>query len=263
MTIYRAALFAASVLVLLPSIAWSDEVGLLNTFNPGETARASEVNENFDAVKSAVDDNHARIVDLENAVGVPGPQGAEGPQGLEGPQGEQGLPGVGISNSPKAFFATSEEFDGNLGGIAGADAKCQNAADAAGLGGTWKAWIAANDASTVPASRFSFSAYGYERLDGLLLGGTNLDSFPAAILRRPDIDENGQAIPELPSTHAWTGVDGVGRRDGPFCQDWTSNDPSDAGNAGNLDTGPGSGDLWTRGYGGNCGLTKHLYCFEQ
>ena len=100
MTTHRAALFAASALFFLPSLAWSDTVGLLNEFNAGETARASEVNDNFDAVESAVDGNdalitghEARIVDLENDVGVPGPEGPEGPQGDQGPQGIQGPQG--------------------------------------------------------------------------------------------------------------------------------------------------------------------------
>jgi cysteine-rich repeat protein len=93
MTIYRAALFAASVLVLLPSIAWSDEVGLLIPFNPSETARASEVNDNFEAVKTAVDDNNARIVILEDDLGTPGPQGEQGAQGLDGLEGLTGPPG--------------------------------------------------------------------------------------------------------------------------------------------------------------------------
>ena len=61
MTTHRAALFAASALFFLPSLASSDTVGLLNEFNAGETARAAEVNENFDAVESAVDDNDALI----------------------------------------------------------------------------------------------------------------------------------------------------------------------------------------------------------
>ena len=73
MTTHRAALFAASALFFLPSLAWSDTVGLLNTFNAGETARAAEVNDNFDAVKDAVDGNDGRVVDLENYVGVLGP----------------------------------------------------------------------------------------------------------------------------------------------------------------------------------------------
>ena len=93
MTTHRAALFAASALFFLPSLAWADTVGLLNEFNAGETARASEVNDNFDAVALAVDDNDARIVDLENDVGVPGPEGPEGPQGIQGLQSIQGPQG--------------------------------------------------------------------------------------------------------------------------------------------------------------------------
>jgi len=38
-------------------------------------------------------------------------------------------------------FVTSSSWNGNLGGLSGAGAKCQQAADAAGLGGTWVAWL--------------------------------------------------------------------------------------------------------------------------
>lgn len=38
-------------------------------------------------------------------------------------------------------FMTSTTYTGNLGGLTGADAKCQARADAAGLGGTWKALV--------------------------------------------------------------------------------------------------------------------------
>ncbi|HEY3487070.1 MAG TPA: hypothetical protein VGL10_03305 [Gammaproteobacteria bacterium] len=53
---------------MLPSIVWASEVTLPNTFVAGERARANDVNENFDAVKDAVDDNHDRITDLESQV---------------------------------------------------------------------------------------------------------------------------------------------------------------------------------------------------
>ena len=36
---------------------------------------------------------------------------------------------------------TSSSWNGNLGGLSGADAKCQQAANATGLGGTWVAWL--------------------------------------------------------------------------------------------------------------------------
>ncbi|MDD5071647.1 MAG: DUF1554 domain-containing protein [Patescibacteria group bacterium] len=41
----------------------------------------------------------------------------------------------------KRVFVTSTTYNGNLGGVSGADDKCQTRADAAGLGGTWQAII--------------------------------------------------------------------------------------------------------------------------
>ena len=98
-TCYAAGYMLAAMVTLPPPVP-ADTVGLLNEFNAGETARASEVNDNFDAVESAVDGNDAlisghdaRIVVLENDVGVPGPEGPEGPQGIQGLQGIQGPQG--------------------------------------------------------------------------------------------------------------------------------------------------------------------------
>ena len=64
-TAYFFATAIVTAMVLLPRLAWSDTVGLLNEFNAGETARASEVNDNFDAVASAVDGNDALIAASE------------------------------------------------------------------------------------------------------------------------------------------------------------------------------------------------------
>jgi cysteine-rich repeat protein len=44
----------------------------------------------------------------------------------------------------KKVFVSSQMYDGNLGGLAGADAKCQALADAANLTGTYMAWISTN-----------------------------------------------------------------------------------------------------------------------
>jgi hypothetical protein len=63
-------IFATTLLLSAPVLA--SEVTLPNEFVAGERARAGEVNENFTAVKTAVDDNHDRITELENQVAETG-----------------------------------------------------------------------------------------------------------------------------------------------------------------------------------------------
>jgi hypothetical protein len=77
-----------------------------NTFQAGQPARASEVNENFQVLATAVDtavtgpqgpEGPQGLQGLPGPVGPEGPlgpQGPIGPQGPEGPQGPQGIPGA-------------------------------------------------------------------------------------------------------------------------------------------------------------------------
>jgi hypothetical protein len=66
-SILNISLFAA--LALTPySASHAQDVTIPNTFQSGATAMASEVNENFTAVKSALDDNYDRIAELEALV---------------------------------------------------------------------------------------------------------------------------------------------------------------------------------------------------
>jgi hypothetical protein len=59
--------FEAAILLLFPVSASSDTVATQNTFQAGETARAAEVNENFTAVKDAVDGNDG-LIDAHDAL---------------------------------------------------------------------------------------------------------------------------------------------------------------------------------------------------
>ena len=64
--------------------------------------------------------------------------------------------------NPCRVFVTSTTHDGNLGGLAGADAICQARAAAAGLPGTYLAWL--SDGSASPATRFLTQSAGPYRL---------------------------------------------------------------------------------------------------
>ena len=51
----------------------------------------------------------------------------------------------------KRAFVTSQLYNGNMGGLAGADARCQGLADAVGLPGTYRAWL--SSATESPSTR--------------------------------------------------------------------------------------------------------------
>ena len=79
-----------------------------NTFENGKVADANEVNENFEALATAIDNIPAGPPGPEGARGPMGPpgemgpvglQGAPGPQGERGEQGPQGDPGM-LSDTP-------------------------------------------------------------------------------------------------------------------------------------------------------------------
>lgn len=76
----------------------------------------------------------------------------------------------GFDDNTKYIFVTSTEFSadltasGQLGGVTGADAICQEHAQAGGMDGLFKAWIATSEDDT-PRKRFSRSRANYVRRD--------------------------------------------------------------------------------------------------
>jgi hypothetical protein len=60
-------LFCAIVMLMTGQV-WAGSVATLNTFSSGTPAKASEVNQNFAAVKSAVDDNNGRVMANASAI---------------------------------------------------------------------------------------------------------------------------------------------------------------------------------------------------
>lgn len=91
-----------ALLLLGPVVANGAE---LVAFEQGTTARASEVNSNFEALNSEIQTNSAAIENISltpgpagptgatGATGAPGPAGATGPTGPTGPKGDQGIAG--------------------------------------------------------------------------------------------------------------------------------------------------------------------------
>jgi hypothetical protein len=167
---------------------------------------------------------------------------------------------------PKIAFVTSQSFTGNFGGITAGDALCQNAATAAGLTGTFFAWLS-DSTGTSPNSRFLHHPGPYVRTDGVLIATSYADLTDGSLLNPIDADEFGTLIPSHaagdPADDMWTGTDELGNVDpyasGPYtCGDWTS--LATVGLEGQLHlTTP----KWTNHQHLTCTVARRLYCFEQ
>jgi len=75
----KIAYFAGGVAVAASMATIASQVTGLNTFTSGTTISSSEMNANFTAVKTAIDDNDSRITALENGSGCPTDMVAVGP----------------------------------------------------------------------------------------------------------------------------------------------------------------------------------------
>ncbi len=177
--------------------------------------------------------------------------------------------------SPKNVFITSVAYNGNLGGVEGADAICQQHADSTTpqIEGKYLAWIAAED-GTAPADRFTPHNGEYQLLDEIrTVVHTDFTELISAedTLKAINIDENGDTIPVPRST--WTNVTTFGLfRTSPggippfvvdqTCDSWQSSSPDARGRGGLVFSSDAS---WTDdpGAAAQCDEVRRLYCFQQ
>lgn len=157
------------------------------------------------------------------------------------------------SGPDRVVFVTSTSTDGNRSGLAGADSFCQARATAAGLSGTFRAWLSTS--VTAAASRLTHSPGRYVRTDGVVVANHWTD-LTSGTLRAPiSKDESGNNAGTLP---VWTATNPNGTFVGPDCQGWTGT--SDLGVTG---TSSATSAQWTVTQRTFCANQGVLYCFEQ
>ena len=268
-----------------------------NEFQNGTTIDAVEMNENFDALESAID----------NIQLLPGPQGAQGPAGPEGPQGVQGVQGIAGATGPagpqgaqgpegpatdtsalvegicialaalgssappgldcsglgnKTVFVTQGVYSGgSILGLSGADSICQNEANQASLTGVYRAWL--SDRNIGVSSRISVPiSLNYYRTDGVFVGngGQLLDVNDGDLSAPLNRDAQGNQI--TGETRVWTNTLPNGSLAGTNdCSNWATSSATSLGAFGFsalLD------DSWTSGgFVLSCDNSLHLYCVQQ
>ena len=164
----------------------------------------------------------------------------------------------------KIAFVTSETYTGNLGGLAGADAKCQALAQAAGLPGTYMAWV--SDANNSPSTRFTKSNTPYVRVDGVVIANNWNDLVDGTLLAPLNKTESNGAVPlgntscaggGFPTT--WSGTSTNGTSQGSFCGNWTNT--NGGSRWGRADQTNSSWTQWCSG--GLCSWISPIMCFQQ
>jgi hypothetical protein len=156
--------------------------------------------------------------------------------------------------SRRVVFVTSVTFTGGaFGGTLAADGRCTQLANAAGLGGSFRAWLSLGGNN----SRFSqpsFIPYFNTKADHVA------DSWPPGITTLSAAiayDENAIAPPV---STVWTNLDRSGNASSDNCLDWGSSDSlykGEIGKAGVMDS------TWAAsGATASCNAMNALYCVE-
>lgn len=218
------------------------------------------------------------------AMGSAGRGGAAGQgtgqAGATGGAGRGGSGGATTASPMMNFFVTSDtSANGNLGGLAGADARCQTLAAAVGHGAkTWRAYLCA--ASPATNARDRIGPGPYYNSAGMMLAADkdalHARSGDAALF----IDERGARI-----NGQWSGSPSPNQHDiltgctatgmlmaGNTCMDWTSS-ASGSSQVGHSDgLGPSMNSAapynqWAGSHTGQCNNTQpgggagKIYCF--
>lgn len=165
-----------------------------------------------------------------------------------------------VDSRVNRVFLTSIQYNGNLGGVTGADIKCQERANSANLGGTWKAWI--SNTSTSAASRLIHSDKPYKLLNSQTVANNWTDLTDGTIQNSININEFGGS-PNYGSC-VWTSTKIDGSTYPPYanntlCNNYTAADQNYSMCGHNQVTG----SEWTNWSSERCDQSHPLYCIEQ
>jgi len=180
------------------------------------------------------------------AVGAGGPSVAGG--------GSGGAPAV------KRVFVTRETYDGNFkahgstsdpDGLKGANTLCNAAAEAAGLGGAWIAWLSVTGNDAI--NRVADVAPWY-----LIDQTTKVFDTHAQLASPANVPVNATEYGDIVSGPAWTGTTLLGTAQSARCGEWKNNGTT-LGAWGDV----GSAFDWSYKNTEACSTKARLYCFEQ
>jgi hypothetical protein len=157
----------------------------------------------------------------------------------------------------RRVFVTSEAYPGDMADqptLDGADGRCQEHAEQAELGGTFRAYLR-DETESIEAHLFDHALVPYVRLDGVVVAESFEDLTDGSLMFPLSVDEL-RAEHGGPAERAWTGLNEMTNA---HCASWTTLEGNGAGgNVADTDTG------WhDNGTPVSCDTPLRLYCIEQ
>jgi len=173
---------------------------------------------------------------------------------------------AGYVGPARRVFVSSACYPGSLGGLGGADEKCQSLADDAGLGGAFTAWL--SDAYDGPAVRLPHASVPFVLVDASVIARDWDDLVDGAIARPILLDEAGTTVDGDCGARVWTNTSPIGLAAVSdalefACYEWTLALFSRWGLLGDATA---TDATWTDGGAlamQRCSSTARLYCFER
>jgi hypothetical protein len=183
-----------------------------------------------------------------------------------------------MPNAVMTFFVTSTgngASGGDLGGLSGADAKCQNLATNGGAGSrTWHAYLSTD--SPVVNARDRIGSGPWANQAGVMVAA-NLADLHNGVAGSLILTELGDVVPSNPLDHdILTGSDSDGNvESGKTCNDWTSSSSASGAQVGHADIAaedvglPPDKESWNSQHDPQCDEaslaatagTGRIYCF--
>ena len=163
------------------------------------------------------------------------------------------VPDADAAKTSLRVFISSTTPSGNLGGVAGADALCNQRATAAALGGTWRAWVSVSGADAIDHIT---SAGPWQLVTGEVVAANKAVLTSGTLTHLIDKDEKG-VTPPVAEDRVWTATGPNGRYVGPDCAQWTGVGTGVVGEARNGNTG-----TWSNLAPEACSEVNRIYCFE-
>jgi hypothetical protein len=167
-------------------------------------------------------------------------------------------------------FTSSSRYRGDMfphpvSGILGGNQICQNLANTARLGGTWKAWLSSSSINARDNIQYNSTLTYVRARSGLTVakpGRLIPNSPPPQFILENSLneDENGNTVLNPFAPLVWTGTDVFGQKiPGRNCSDWTSIGADTAIFGSHIATEP----LWTNTAFATCNIViLPIFCFE-